>query len=261
MGKRVVDDASLTGVAESIRAKTGKVGALEFPEGFSAGVADVFAAGEQSEYDRFWDAFQQNGNRTAYNFSLCGKGWTASSFRPKYSIRPTNANNMLSYWDDASAGMVDLVALCEELDIEIDTSNATSMNSIFNSNTIVVRVGTIDTTSANNVGGLFDWCLNLHTIEKLKFRDDGSQTIGSQFLRCDALENLTIEGVIGTSGTILSDCKKLSKASITSVVNALSSTTSGLSVTFSKIAVNNAFTTSEWATLAATKPNWTINLV
>lgn len=260
MAKVTTESSNYTAIADAIRAKTG--GTTQYkPSEMPVGVDEAFAAGMQSEYDRFWDTFQQNGNRTAYNFSLCGKGWNAATFRPKYSIRPTVCPNIFAYWDDASAGMVDLVELCEELGIEIDTSKATSMDSMFNSNTIVCRVGAIDTTSADKIGGLFHWCLALRTIEKLIFRNDGTQTINDCFLQCNVLENLTIEGVIGTSGTNCSDCKKLSKTSIISVVNALSSTTSGLSVTFSNTAVNNAFTTEEWATLAATKPNWTINLV
>jgi hypothetical protein len=66
----------------------------------------------------------------------------------------------------------------------------------------------------------------------------------------------------------------LSKESITSIINALSDSTSGFSVTFSKQAVDNAFgyviddyewfdgtNSAEWKALVATKPNWTINLV
>jgi hypothetical protein len=55
-------------------------------------------------------------------------------------------------------------------------------------------------------------------------------------------------------------CTKLTKASITSIINGLSADTSELTVTLSKTAVNTAFTDEEWATLIATKPNWTISL-
>ena len=68
----------------------------------------------------------------------------------------------------------------------------------------------------------------------------------------------------------MKSCTLLSKASITSIINALSSTTSGLTVTLSKTAVNTAFetesggadgsTSQEWLALATTKSNWTISL-
>ena len=54
---------------------------------------------------------------------------------------------------------------------------------------------------------------------------------------------------------------KLSRESITSIINGLSPTTSGMSVSIPKIAKEAAFTDEEWAELIATKPNWTINLV
>ena len=64
---------------------------------------------------------------------------------------------------------------------------------------------------------------------------------------------------------------ELSKESIISIINALSDTTTALTVTLSKTAVNNAFetakgnadgsTSEEWAALIATKQNWTISLV
>ena len=76
--------------------------------------------------------------------------------------------------------------------------------------------------------------------------------------------------VIGKSGLNLQRSTLLSKASHISVINTLSTTTSGLSVIFSLTAVNKAFETSEganngstsaeWLNLIATKNNWTINL-
>ena len=81
------------------------------------------------------------------------------------------------------------------------------------------------------------------------------------FQGCGELVELTMGGTIGKNGFDVSACKKLNKASIESIINALSKTTSGLTVTFSKTAVNNAFTAEEWDALEATKTNWTISLV
>lgn len=44
MAKRVVDDASLTSVADAIRAKTGNSGQITFPQGFAAAQNDVYQA-------------------------------------------------------------------------------------------------------------------------------------------------------------------------------------------------------------------------
>jgi hypothetical protein len=90
------------------------------------------------------------------------------------------------------------------------------------------------------------------------------------FYNCTDLTNLTMTGTIKANGMDLHYSTKLSKASIISVINALSDTTNALKVQLSKTAVNNAFETSsgvadgstseEWTTLIATKANWTIAL-
>jgi hypothetical protein len=67
----------------------------------------------------------------------------------------------------------------------------------------------------------------------------------------------------------MKDCVKLSKASIKSIMDVLSSTTSGLTITLSGAAVDKAFETaegandgresSEWITLSTAK-NWYVTL-
>jgi hypothetical protein len=94
---------------------------------------------------------------------------------------------------------------------------------------------------------------------------------GGGFESLYGLKEVRFNGTIGQNGLNFQWSTKLSKASIESVITALSPNTSGLSVTLSKTAVNAAFETSvgakdgsasaEWATLIATKQNWTINLV
>ena len=108
---------------------------------------------------------------------------------------------------------------------------------------------------------MFNGARNLVTIEKIIIKTDGSQVFNGAFDTCNSLENLTIEGTIGQNGLNLQWSTKLSRASIESIANALSSTTSGLSITLSKTAKEAAFTDTEWADLIATKSNWTINLI
>jgi hypothetical protein len=109
-------------------------------------------------------------------------------------------------------------------------------------------------------------CNNGGRIHNIRLRVNAA-TFSNCFNNMTMLETLIFEdgSTIGGNGFNVQWSTKLSKASITSVVNALSSTTSGLSVTFSKTAVNNAFsggsTGAEWTALANTKSNWTINLV
>lgn len=196
---------------------------------------EVYQAGKKSEYDRFWDEYQQNGQRLDYNYAFYGNGWDDSSYTPKYPIK----------------------------------ASYTACRSLFAWSIITDTCVLIDLTIAKEMQSTFYQCQYLKTIREIIITEDTTINL-AVFYNCNVLENLTFTGVIGATFS-LQWSTKLTKASITSIVNALSTTTSGLSVTLSKTAVNKAFKTSvgandgststEWTTLIATKSNWTISLV
>lgn len=98
----------------------------------------------------------------------------------------------------------------------------------------------------------------------------GSNFIANVFQRCDELKEVRIVPNCVIKDFRIDYCVKLSKESLESIVNSLSSETSGLTLILKLQAVNKAFETSEgandgsnsteWQTLVNTKPNWTINL-
>ena len=222
--------------------------------------------GVQQEWDRFWDIFQNNGARTNYTSTFHGSHWTPDTFRPKYDIKPTRAENIFC----GTRIPVDFVKYCEQLGIIFDTSQSTSFSYAF-SQAWFSRVGEINTLLASNINYIFGWNSYIRTIDKLILKDDGSQTFTSSFAGCSMLENIIVEGVIGQNGFDMKNSTRLSKASIVSIINALSLTTTNLTVTLSKTAVNRAFetldgaadgsTSTEWTTLIASRPNWTISLI
>jgi hypothetical protein len=120
----------------------------------------------------------------------------------------------------------------------------------------------------SNYSGTYQGCYSLHTIEKIRCNED--TVFNSTFINCRELQNITIEGSIGKSGFYIESATKLSKDSITNIINALSTTSSGKVMSLSLTAVNKAFETSsganngstsdEWEALKATKTNWTISL-
>lgn len=128
----------------------------------------------------------------------------------------------------------------------------------------------VDIIVATEVSQLFTSSRNVNTIRKIILEGSGSNKFDSWFDKCTSLVNLTIEGTIGGNGLNLS-WSPLSKASLISVINALSATTTGLTVTLRLAAVNTAFETAqgsadgssseEWLNLIATKSNWTISLI
>lgn len=249
-------DADLSSVANAIREQGGTSAALAFPQDFVGQVAQLgekrFDDGQQAAYDAFWDTFQQNGSRTHYRYGFSGHGWTEALFHPKYDIIPTgNATGM--FYDAKIAG--DLVELMDGK--TLDFSRVTAADSMFANAVNITRLGLLDFSGVASPLQLFQFCGSLKTVDCLRFNSIGSNC----FHNCNKLENIVLDGTISTSGVDVHWSTKLSRDSIISFVNALSASTSGLTITLSLTAVNNAFTAEEWNALAATKSNWTISLV
>lgn len=228
----------------------------KYDDGVAAGIEE----GKQAEYDAFWDALQQNGTRTGYECTF-GAGWNDAIFKPKYDICPASAYMMFR-----SSNITDL----KNIPVKLDFSKANNVQYMLTYSK-VKYLGEVDLRALITPTSMTFSDCPLITIDKLILKDDGTQRLDStMFSNAVSLENLTIEGVIGKSMS-LQWSTNLSKASIESVVNALSDATVELTLTLSKTAVDNAFetgdgaadgsTSTEWADLANTKSNWTISLV
>ena len=214
MADYVVKGESLTAVADAIREKTGETDALGLGE-MPGKVEAVFEAGKKSEYDAFWDAYQQNGERVHYGYAFAGNGWTDVGFKPKYDMTPTQAFNMF-----AQSGSLDLVACCDARGVTLSFENCTSFDGAF-AWSGVTRLGVIDTRKIATTTNIFYGCSSLHTVQKLILKEDGTQSIGTNpFYMCKALENITVEGKIGY-GFSFSYSTKLTHASLMSIINAL----------------------------------------
>lgn len=222
-------------------------------EGWQQGLDEGVVIGREQQYDDFWDSFQQNGNRTHYTYGFAGRGWTESNLIPKYkNIQPTTCTGM--FFNNT---IPDLVEHFDKHEITLDLSKSTSVYDAFSS-TSTRRLPFLDISSASSALTMFAYNSSLEEIEGLKCGVNNS--FSSTFAGNSALVKVIFSGIIANN-IVLSDSKNLSKESITSLINTLSSSASGKSVTLSKTAVNNAFATDEWNTLVATKSNWTISLV
>lgn len=232
----------------------------------SVDVTPVYEAGEKSAYDAFWDIYQENGKRIGYQHAFSGAGWTNETCKPKYDIIPVDVYMMISF-----SRITDLDALCDRCGVKFDLSQCYNLHYLVFSQHKIERLRVIDTRAATHLHCVINNAQGLHTIEKFIYKEDGSQTSDGEFYYLPALVNITVEGTIGHGKFNLWNSHGLSKASIVSIINALSATTSGLTVTLSKNAINKAFETSdganngtsseEWLQLISTKPNWTINLI
>lgn len=201
-----------------------------------AGYEKGKAEGGGKFYDEFWDAYQNGGNRRKYNYAFSGEGWTAETFKPKYPIIATDGSYA---FDGAKIGNTtnpdfDFV----ERGIELDFSGATTLTYCFRNSRGIKRIGVFDATSCKDINRPFYYC-SIVTIDELKV--DEALKYDNAFAGAESLENVTVSGLIGQNGFNMGSCKKLSKDSITSIINALSPNTTGLTVTLSKTAAENAF--------------------
>lgn len=232
--------------------------AAETLDGVDEKIPEVHAAGMQSEYDRFWDAFQMNGNREGMQYCFAGNGWTAETFKPKHKIYPVYANQLFIRSENLKISLPEHLAA---VGVELDFSRCVAISE-FLAYSGIYEIGEMDLRTLGSMNYVFSAAQNLETVQHLIMKSEGSQGFNeASFRYCYALKNLTISGVIGQSGMNLQWSTLLSRASIESIIAALSATASGKSITLSKTAVNAAFTTDEWNALAGTKTNWTISLV
>ena len=211
----------------------------------AAGINQGKTEGKEEAYNAFWDVFQDNGGRTDYKYAF--RLWGDANYKPKYPV--------VIKGDGSYAYQQANITKC----IDVDTSGCSNFAGMFGA-TGVAEIGTLDTTGfTGQFAGLFNSNYNLKKVGELILSNKGDQTFSNTAFNCPNLEDISITGTIGDSLT-MANCSKLTKASITSVINALSTTASGKTLTLSTSAKSKAFTADEWATLIATKTNWTISL-
>ena len=240
-------------------------------------VPKVYDAGKQTGHDEYWsaiwDAIQIGGKRTEYASFFRYEYWNEDTFRPKYDMRLTGSSSLMfdRFGGEAktTTKSIDLAQIFEDCGVVLDTSQSTNLSNFFYYSSVsrVPAISAVGCTST--IIGTFAACSKLETVDKFILKEDGSNIFRDIFLNDSSLRNIIIEGTIGHS--IDFKHSPLSKDSILSIFNALSDTITGMTLTLRLSAVNTAFETSagasdgstseEWATLIATKPNWTISLV
>ena len=197
----------------------------------------VYEAGKKSEYDAFWDNFQQNGNRTIYN-SAFGCCWNKDNFKPKYSIRPTNAYQM--FYNNAGS-YIDIGEVAEDyfdaLGIEIDFSKAT--NTMYGVCALhAKRFKKLDFSSSTSTNGLFythSSSVNVtNCVEEIdEFVSSEITAYGNgTFQHATWLREIRFTGVIATGDFNVQWCQLLSHGSLMSIINALADKTGDTSKTW-----------------------------
>lgn len=235
-------------------------------EGYSTGYTDGYAIGEsngreegreygfeegkKAEHNEFWDNYLC---ATSMNHFFSGSGWNDKNFYPTKDLKPRHAYMMFR-----DTGITDVWGRMEELGLTLDFSDCVNFYHAFYGYKGTWH-GVIDMSNVATGTSSFYNNSNLVEIEKLIV---SKNTVFNQiFTGCSELVKMPVEGTIGTKGFDVSPCVKLNRESIKSIIDHLSDETTGLTVTLSATAVNNAFTTEEWEALRATKNKWTVTTI
>lgn len=190
-----------------------------YAKGHTAGVADGIEQGKQEEYNRFWDAFQQNGTRTDYENAF-RVGWDDTNFKPKYDIAPVgNCSQTFQ-----NSGVTDVKGICEAQGVTFDFSKVTYSSNPFH-NSKITRLPLIDISNIPNCAAIFNYVKELVWVDSVVLNENGTQTFGTGVgynwtLYSAKLTHLPISGTIGTN-CYFNSCNLLDDETIQSIIDAL----------------------------------------
>ena len=258
-------------IADKIREKTG--GATTYkPSEMPSGVDKVYEAGKKAEYDAFWDVKLNYGKRTNFKFFIYNESHTKETFKPNRDIRPVGDVEDMFTPDSQSIKehQFDMKEIENSCGMVFDFSKATVFSKTFGRG-FWKHLNVIDMSSATSAMYTFYPYVTepyrIESIERLIFSEN-TVFDRSTFLYATQLKHAIFAGIIARSLEV--QWSPLDRESLTSIINALSTTTTGLTVTLSRTAVNKSFETStgvndgststEWLALVATRSNWTIAL-
>jgi hypothetical protein len=211
----------------------------------------VYEAGKKSEYARFWDSAQVNGNRTIFLYLFAGGAWTPTTLKPKRKMTPTNASSMFylcGYGNEAS--LIDFRTIADKFDF----SKATYATNIFYSASIDYI--TADLSSANSINYAFSGgYISRITTLTLKLTSATTSASGA-FEYLSTLTNLTfMDGSEIACSLNFSACTKLTHDSLMSIINHLKDGVSGLTLT---LGATNLAKLTDAEKAIATQKGWTL---
>lgn len=217
MAKYSIEDTTLTNIADGIRSEADVYGVnlgKMSPEIMPMFLADVcnrreekgYENGKKEQYDKFWDSFQENGNRTNYANAFAW-GWDDVNFKPKHGIVPVDATNMFY-----KCKITDLKGILERQRVDLDFSKCTSPWSMFQFSKIT-KVGVINITSSTVDQSFVGENYSLTDVDLVVLKEDGSQPCTKLFGNAYALQNIAIDGKIGTN-THFSQSANLTRESL-----------------------------------------------
>ena len=220
-------------------------------------VPKVYEAGKTAEWSGFWDGFQQNGNRTSYNYAFFG--WTDEMFYPKYDIilGRVSSPNVQSQGAFINAKIANLKNRLNECGVKL-VFQANQLQSILQG-LQTEEMPELDFTDSGLAFGIFSSTFLNCTTKNINLKNIEMRYISNPFGCCGNLEEITLEGCVIYSNNFgslsLSASTKLTKQSLLNVLNALETISTSLTITLG--ATNLAKLTEEEKAIATDK-GWTL---
>ena len=217
---------------------------------------EVYNAGKTKMNKSMMDAIVNKGENADFRYAFYGNLWNDSLFMPSSKISPKVFN--YAFRDNK----VEYGAYTDKLDF----SSCISLLNAFRASTIrklkVVDARKVQQGQSGMVNTFYE-CRQLESIDEF-YPPAGSTKaeFSNTFLGCTSLSHIIFKSEISQGGLNLKDSTLLDKESLESIIERLSTATTGITVTLSLTAVNNAFEGgrdgAEWQALIATKSNWTM---
>ena len=175
--------------------------------------------GEISQYDFFWDRFQNYGKRTLYHsaFFDYGKGWTKEILRPKYSLENAETTHAMFQY---CYSITDFDEWQKDCGIVCDFRNSTGANNMFFQSASLVSIGRCDFRKLGVSVFIFGNCSKLETVKELWL---GEKSVAETwFSNCSALKNVTLKTpIIATNKISFQWSPLLTRESLLGIIDAL----------------------------------------
>lgn len=237
----------LTAIAENV------------PKVYEAGIAEGKVQGDIE----FWNMMTNNGTRGFYTYAFRQWGWKVAN--PLAKVKPTEQYySLLSGCPNLETIIPDNFDFSATPDVQ--TAGTAAYYHTFSANPKLKAIPDLNMPPRGMYYTFYN-CRSLERIERVQIREN-TQVDGA-FAQLPSLKYIRFDGTIGTTMN-LSASIVLDRGSIENIIGCLSSNVSGKTLRLHINAVNKAFETSEganngststeWAALAASKPNWTITL-
>lgn len=200
-------------------------------EQLAENVPKVYESGRTAEREAFWNAYLADNSYTTYQVArFSGNGWNDTTFYPNQDLHVKYGYHWFYY--NMVTNLKERLAECG---VTLDFSEARDVGSMFEGavTTELPEVDMSHVATGLQCQRLFCQCEKLVTIDKLILKMDGSNGFANSFTKCTALQNITIEGVIGQDLDI--HWSPLTAESVRSILNAMtedSTLATGKKVTF-----------------------------